>query len=81
PDQSLHSACRRGLWIKIKSFTRANAHCVEWGGMRRVRVVPVSSVGAAAGCDLLIWLLLFCGSWLASDGGLTADQFLAGVLG
>jgi len=28
----------------------------------------------------LIWLSLFCGSWLASDGGLTADQALAGVL-
>jgi hypothetical protein len=29
----------------------------------------------------LISLLLFCGSWLASDGGLVADQSLAGVLG
>ena len=28
-----------------------------------------------------VWTaLLFCGSWLASDGGLTADQVLAGVL-
>ncbi len=56
---------------------------LEWGGMRRVRVVLVFPVGAAAGCDLLILLLLllFCGSWLASDGGLTADQSLAGVLG
>ena len=49
--------------------------------MRRVRVVLIFPVGAAAGCDLLILLLLFCGSWLASDGGLTADQSLAGVLG
>ncbi|WP_426783831.1 hypothetical protein, partial [Pseudomonas atacamensis] len=31
-------------------------------------------------CDLLILLLLFCGSWLASEGGLTADLFLADVL-
>ena len=77
PDQSLHSAFRRRPRIKIKSGSRANAHPVEWGGLRRVRVVPVSSVGAAAGCDLLIWLSLFCGSWLASDGGLTADQSLA----
>jgi len=28
PDESLHSAFRRGQ--KIKSFTRANAHRVEW---------------------------------------------------
>jgi len=47
---------------------------LEWGGMRRMRVVLIFPVGAAAGCDLLILLLLFCGSWLASDGGLTADQ-------
>jgi len=32
PDQSLHSACRRGRHGKIKSGTRACAHCVEWGG-------------------------------------------------
>ena len=63
--------------------------------MRRVRVVHVSPAGAAEGCDLLILLLLFCGSeparesgltrpselnpcgsWLASDGGLRADQSL-----
>ena len=44
--------------------------------MRRMRVVLIFPVGAAVGCDLLILLLLllFCGSWLASDGGLTADQ-------
>ncbi|RRW51497.1 hypothetical protein EGJ55_24300, partial [Pseudomonas moraviensis] len=36
--------------------------------------------GAAEGCDLLILLLLFCGSWLASEGGLTADLFLVDVL-
>jgi len=49
--------------------------------MRRVRVVLIFPVGAAVGCDLLILLLLFCGSWLASDGDLTADQSLAGVFG
>ncbi|UEB96861.1 hypothetical protein LIS66_04620 [Pseudomonas sp. HN2] len=38
------------------------------------------AVGAAEGCDLLILLLLFCGGWLASDGDLTADLFLADVL-
>ena len=43
--------------------------------MRRVRVVLIFP-GAAAGCDLLILILLFCGSWHASDGGLTADQSL-----
>ncbi len=32
PDQSLHSAFRRRPWIKIKSGTRACAHCFEWGG-------------------------------------------------
>ncbi|VVP93069.1 hypothetical protein PS906_04274 [Pseudomonas fluorescens] len=64
PDQSLRSAFRRRPWIKIKSCSRANAHPVEWGGLRRVRVVPVSSVGAAAGCDLLIWLLLSVGAGL-----------------
>ena len=41
PDQSLRSAFRCRPWIKIKSGTRANAHCVEWGGMRRVRGVLV----------------------------------------
>jgi len=30
PDESLHSAFRRGQ--HVKSGTRANAHCVEWGG-------------------------------------------------
>jgi hypothetical protein len=30
PDQSLHSACRRGQHGKIKSCSRANAHPVEW---------------------------------------------------
>ena len=30
PDESLHSASRRGGWIKIKSCSRANAHPVEW---------------------------------------------------
>ena len=30
PDQSLHSACRRGQ--QIKSCSRANAHPVEWLG-------------------------------------------------
>jgi len=30
PDQSLRSAFRCRPWIKIKSGTRACAHCVEW---------------------------------------------------
>jgi hypothetical protein len=30
---------------------------------------------------MCVLLLLFCGSWLASDGGLTADRPLAGVPG
>ena len=45
-DQSLHSASRRRWWIKIESGTRANAH----------------RVGAAEGCDLLIWF--FGGDWV-----------------
>ncbi len=64
PDQSLHSAFRRRRWIKIKSFTRANAH----------------RVGAAEGCDLLILLLVFCGSEPAREGGLKADLILEVVL-
>jgi hypothetical protein len=67
-----------------RSRSRAAAELaliLEWGGMRRVRVVLIFPVGAAGGCDLLILLLLFCGSWLASDGGLVSDQSLAGVLG
>ncbi len=57
PDEHLHSACRGGGWIKIKSCRRANARPVEWG---RAWVYSVLH-------------LLFCGSWLASEGGLTAD--------
>ena len=30
PDEHLHSACRRGGWIKIKSCRRANARPDEW---------------------------------------------------
>jgi len=36
-----------------------------------------SFVGAAAGCDPLILLVLFVGAELACEGGLTADPFLA----
>ena len=32
PDEHLHSACRRGGWIKINSGRRANARPVEWWG-------------------------------------------------
>ncbi len=32
PDQSRNEAFRRRPWIKIKSGTRACAHCFEWGG-------------------------------------------------
>jgi len=41
PDERLHSACRGGGWIKIKSCRRAKAR----------------PVGAAEGCDLLILIL------------------------
>ncbi len=63
PDQSLHSAFRRRRWIKIKSGTRANAHCV----------------GAAGGCDLLILPLPlpFCGSEPAREDGLQVNPFLS----
>jgi hypothetical protein len=30
PDERLHSACRGGGWIKIKSCRRANARPDEW---------------------------------------------------
>jgi len=30
PDEHLHSACRWGGWIKIKSCRRANARPDEW---------------------------------------------------
>jgi hypothetical protein len=36
-----------------------------------------SCVGAAAGCDPLILLVLFVGVELAREGGLTADPFLS----
>ena len=36
PDECLHSACRRGGWIKIKS-RRATARPVEWWGAKRGR--------------------------------------------
>ena len=64
---------------EIKSFTRANAHCVEWGGMRRVRGVLVSSVGAAAGCDLLIWLLLSVGAGLPAMAAHAVTRLLCCV--
>jgi len=55
PDESLHSAFRRGQ--KIKSFTRANAHRVEWwkaeSGKRKATVdcliVPTLRVGMQPG--------------------------------
>jgi hypothetical protein len=80
PDESLHSAFRRRPWIKIKSCSRANAHPVEWGGFA-AWVVRTLTVGAS----LLAKAALQptnpqltppnpCGSWLASDDGLTANQ-------
>ena len=65
PDQSLHSACRRGRYGKIKSCSRANAHPVEW-----LRAMRCESYG------VLFLLLFFCGSEPTREGGLTADRSL-----
>ena len=84
PDQSLHSAfrCRPWIKIKIKSDSRACAH--PGVGRHAPRAgctyLPCRSCRRLRSFDLA-FALLFCGSWLASDGGLTADQSPVGVLG
>ncbi len=80
PDQSLHSAFRRRPWIKIKSCSRANAHPVEWGGFAADWCRSCRRLGQRSD-DLLILLLLFCGSEPARESGLPADLSLPDVPG
>jgi len=52
PDEHLHSACRGGGWIKIKSGRRANARPVEWWGAERV-FADLPLLGSSVGASLL----------------------------
>ncbi len=81
PDKSLHSACRRGLWIKIKSFRRADTRPLSGAASpRAVHTVkncgsqPVGDGGLTADQFPTDHPQSNCGSGLAREGGLIAEQ-------
>ncbi len=85
PDEHLHSASRRGGWIKIKAVGELTLGLMSGEGQEQMWVVLLfvgAGLPAMAACqptNLLPAYSFPVGAGLAREGGLTADRSLAGV--